>query len=213
MCRENEWKTNKLAKYSIYLFFRVLQERAKAKRAKERARLRKQQLLEQKMQQEANGFDDNGQPIILPSTINNADHIRSHSDPIEMDGDSYSDPIDLITNAAQQDPHGNNQMSRSHPAYNNPMAHRGSEYYHAKQGSGTSRDSFLFTDENYSNPIDMVKSGGGGGGHHSNTRRSDHSNGSRRAGSADDDSGSYNGPARPSKLDLRGPLSRPAQPM
>lgn len=157
-------------------------------------------MLEQKMHQEANGIDDGSQ------MAGNAEHARSHSDPIEMDGDSYSDPIDLITNASSQE-HGN-QMSRSHPAYNNPMAHRGAEYYHAKQGSGASRDSFLFTDENYSNPIDMVKSQ-----HHSNSRRSDHSGGSRRAGSADEDSSSYNGPARPSKLDLRGPLSRPAQPM
>lgn len=152
------------------------------------------------MQQDG-GADESGAVQPLP------EHARSRSDPLEMDGDSYSDPIDLITNPGPD--HG--LMSRSHPTYNNPMAQRAGEYYHAKQGSGASRDSLPFSDENYSNPIDMVKSG-----HHSSSRRSDQSNSLRRDDDvyiSPSDSGSCNGPARPSKLELRGPLNRPAQPM
>lgn len=129
-------------------------------------------------------------------------HSRSQSDPAEMDGDSYSDPIDLIANP-------NAEMSRSHPAYNNPMAHRAGEYYHVKQGSGASRDSLMYSDENYSNPIDMVKN------QHQSSRRENASGAVRR----EDDlyispsESSYSGPSRPSKLELRGPLNRPSQPM
>lgn len=155
------------------------------------------------MQQEGGGAAAAGEyGAVVP------EHLRSRSDPLEMDGDSYSDPIDLIANPAQD----HNNMSRSHPAYNNPMAHRAGEYYHAKQGSGASRDSLLFSDENYSNPIDMVKSH-----HQAGSRRSEHSNSLRRDDEvyiSPSESGSYNGPAtRPSKLELRGPLNRPAQPM
>lgn len=149
---------------------------------------------EQKQQQEG---AENGAQLI-------PEHSRSKSDPVEMDGDSYSDPIDLITN-----PNQDHNMSRSHPSYNNPMAHHASEYYHVKQGSGTSRDSLLYSDENYSNPVDMVKNP-----QLANLR--DNSNSLRRDDevyNSPAENSNYNSPIRPSKLELRGPLNRPAQPM
>lgn len=151
-------------------------------------------MLEQKMQQE--GAEIGAQ--LIP------EHSRSKSDPVEMDGDSYSDPIDLITN-----PNPDQNMSRSHPSYNNPMAHRAGEYYHVKQGSGTSRDSLMYSDENYSNPVDMVKSP-------QQANRRDHTSSLRRDDevyNSPTENSNYNSPVRPNKLELRGPLNRPAQSM
>lgn len=69
-------------------------------------------------------------------------HTRSHSDPNDIEHDSYSDPIDLIQareNARQaQQVNGN--------------------YAHSKQSSGASRDSLFHSDENsYSNPVDSLR--------------------------------------------------------
>lgn len=66
-------------------------------------------------------------------------HHRRHSDLVDMEHDSYSDPIDLI--------HTQENAKQSLPP---------SEYVHSKQNSDASRESYLFTDDSYSNPIDMM---------------------------------------------------------
>lgn len=66
-------------------------------------------------------------------------HTRSHSDSNDIEHDSYSDPIDLI-NARE----------------NAKQSYQSGEYFHSKQSSGASRDS-LFSDENYSNPVDSLR--------------------------------------------------------
>ena len=66
-------------------------------------------------------------------------HTRSHSDSNDIEHDSYSDPIDLI-NARE----------------NAKQSYQAGEYFHSKQSSGASRDS-LFSDENYSNPVDSLR--------------------------------------------------------
>lgn len=136
------------------------QEKAKAKRAKERARLRKQQQLQQQQDLE---HDENGTGSVSPS------HSRTQSDPTDMDGDSYSDPIDLIT------------------ARENGK-HRPNEYFHSKQSSGASRDS-LFSDENYSTPIDILKSS---------------AQSPKSVSSNDSNYVALPPPARPTKLEIRG---------
>lgn len=67
-------------------------------------------------------------------------HHRQHSDLADPEHDSYSDPIDLIN------------------AQENANKHRppSAEYVHSKQNSDASRDSYLYTDDSYSNPIDMM---------------------------------------------------------
>lgn len=86
-----------------------------------------------------------------------------------MDGDSYSDPIDLIT------------------ARENGK-HRPNEYFHSKQSSGASRDS-LFSDENYSTPIDILKSS---------------AQSPKSVSSNDSNYVALPPPARPTKLEIRG---------
>lgn len=156
-CENKSHKTN---------FFRSQQEKAKAKRAKERARLRKQQQLQHQQPQSEHGsqheYDENGRQSVSPN------HSRTQSDPADMDGDSYSDPIDLIT------------------ARENGK-HRPTEYFHSKQSSGASRDSFIYNDENYSNPIDILKG----------------SAQSPKSVSSNDSNYNAIAPTRPTKLDIR----------
>lgn len=68
-------------------------------------------------------------------------HTRSHSDSNDIEHDSYSDPIDLI-NARE----------------NAKQSYQAGEYIHSKQSSGASRDSLFHSDENYSNPVDSLRS-------------------------------------------------------
>lgn len=68
-------------------------------------------------------------------------HTRSHSDPNDIEHDSYSDPIDLIQ--ARENARQTSQLS---------------EYVHSKQSSSASRDSLFHSDENsYSNPVDSLR--------------------------------------------------------
>lgn len=141
------------------------QEKAKAKRAKERARLRKQQQLQQQQEYGSQPeYDENGP---YPESVS-PNHSRTQSDPADMDGDSYSDPIDLIT------------------ARENGK-HRPMEYFHSKQSSGASRDSLIYSDENYSNPIDLLKG----------------SAQSPKSVSSNDSNYNAAAPSRPTKLDIR----------
>lgn len=142
----------------------ILQEKAKAKRAKERARLRKQQQLQQ--QQDQQEYDENGH---YPENVS-PNHSHTQSDPTDMDGDSYSDPIDLITVR---------ENGKQRPA----------EYFHSKQSSGASRDSLFYSDENYSNPIDILKS----------------SSSAQSPRSVSSNDSNYNAAplSRPTKLDIR----------
>lgn len=67
-------------------------------------------------------------------------HTRSHSDSNDIEHDSYSNPIDLIS--ARE---------------NAPQLYQPEEYFHSKQSSGASRDSLFHSDENYSNPVDSLR--------------------------------------------------------
>lgn len=109
-----------------------------------------------------------------------------------MDGDSYSDPVDMIP------PGGNHKQH-----YQNMGAYRPGEYHHSKQSSGTSRDSQMYSDENYSNPIDLIQE----------PASPNRTNSSERARKKDDMyvtpiDGSYNSPPRPNKPDVRGQYNR-----
>lgn len=107
-------------------------------------------------------YDENGH---YPESVS-PNHSRTQSDPTDMDADSYSDPIDLIT------------------ARENGK-HRPAEYFHSKQSSGASRDSFIYNDENYSNPIDILKAS------------------AQSPKSVSSNDSNYNAPTRPTKLDIR----------
>lgn len=115
-------------------YYRIFQEKAKARRAKERARLRKQQQQQEKMQQEA---AEAAQYVENSSAVS---HTRSHSDSNDIEHESYSNPIDLI----------NAQENVKH-------TFQAGEYFHSKQSSGASRDSLFHSDENYSNPVDSLR--------------------------------------------------------
>lgn len=110
----------------------LFQEKAKARRAKERARARKQQLQQERMQQEAEAVS-----IMESSQIS---HSRSHSDSNDIEHDSYSDPIDLVT-----------------VRENAKHSYQSGEYLHSKQSSSASKDSLFQNEENYSNPIDSLR--------------------------------------------------------
>lgn len=106
---------------------KMLQERekAKAKRAKERAR-QKRELMKQQQHHE------------------NGEHHRDQNDP---DGDSYSNPVDML----QNEPHRRHQQSPEN----------GQQYLHQKQSSYNSQSSAGSyyqhqSDDSYSNPVDMV---------------------------------------------------------
>uniref|UniRef100_A0A1B0DHY1 Coiled-coil domain-containing protein n=1 Tax=Phlebotomus papatasi TaxID=29031 RepID=A0A1B0DHY1_PHLPP len=170
---------------------RMLQdrERAKAKRAKERAKLKKQQQ-QQQLEEEARGSEK--QPMLEP------------------DGDSYANPVDFIEN---------NHM---HQEYQRDRR----EYFEESRGNsgGLPYDQFgrnsILNDENYSNPVDMlmpssndtdqvkvsinVKKQTAG------AKKQDEHFGFPMSGSAS--ANSYQGPARPNHLDIRGPINRPAAP-
>lgn len=88
------------------------------------------------MQQEA----EEGAQGLEPS-IAHISHSRSHSDPNDIEHESYSDPIDLI----------NVRENAKH-------SYQSGEYFHSKQSSGASRDSLFQNDENYSHPIDSLRS-------------------------------------------------------
>lgn len=144
---------------------RMLQERerAKAKRAKERARQRK---LAQKQQDDlvAGGGGISDQPESLSPS-----HSRTQSDPAQqlLDNDSYSDPVDLIPN--QSYPRNGKMMSQSmisssgnHGQQNSISSTHSQDSTSAGGGDHHNyyRDSMQMyaTDENYSNPIDLIKS-------------------------------------------------------
>lgn len=161
-----------------------VQERAKAKRAKERARQRK---LQQKQEESENL---------------NPYHSRTRSDPLDVDADSYSDPIDLIppyegAKSIQPSQHANTQLNGTRVQQD---AHN--MYY---------RDAVNLYDVNYSNPVDLIRS----------TSRSPTYSGSvnkggyhRQDGDMYDhpiNDGEYTGPKRPNNLDIRH-LNRPHQP-
>lgn len=85
---------------------------------------------------------ESNENINLNNSSISPSHSRSASDPADLDVDSYSDPIDLI----------------AHREHAKQQAYRPGEYVHSKQSSGASRDSYIYSDENYSNPVDMLRS-------------------------------------------------------
>lgn len=100
---------------------KMLQERekAKAKRAKERARQKREMMKQQQL--------ENG----------------DHRDPSDPDGDSYSNPVDML----QGESHRRHQQSPE-------------QYLHQKQSSYNSQSSggsyHQHLDDSYSNPVDMM---------------------------------------------------------
>lgn len=197
---------------------RMLQERerSKAKRAKERARQRK---LAQKQQDE---LSNNDQPASL-----SPNHSRTQSDPAQMlDTESYSDPVDLLSNQSSYHQNGKpSMMSHSMISSN----HQSSSLHSQDSASGADRqhyyrDSMYITDENYSNPIDLIKSSitpqKPQYHHQSAAVNVKKQTGSYRRDNddiyqlpVDDTSGGgsidNNGPIRPNNLEIRGPLNRP----
>lgn len=105
---------------------KMLQERekAKAKRAKERARQKRELMKQQQM--------ENGEA----------------RDPSDPDGDSYSNPVDMLQSEAhrrhQQSPEGGHQYSHQKQSSYNSQSSGGS--YHLQHQN----------DDSYSNPLDMV---------------------------------------------------------
>lgn len=124
-------------------------------------------------------------------------HSRSHSH--DSEGDSYSNPVDLLPPNESQ---FINSQQRNHH-----------EYYHQRDNSGNSqgsgggyyRDSIH--DENYSNPIDMLREEQAAGGPNIKVNI----NIKKQMGAVGGPS-EYQGPARPNHLEIRGPLNRPAAP-
>lgn len=129
----------------------------------------------------------------------NPSHSRTHSEP--ADGDSYSDPIDLIAN---HEGSKSSQSSRSTTSQQNVQQSQAHNMYY--------QDAVNLYDVNYSNPVDLVRS----------TSRSPTSSGagSKQSGNYrhDDDmyerpinDVEYSGPKRPNNLDIRH-MNRPHQP-
>lgn len=117
---------------------KMLQERekAKAKRAKERAR-QKRELMKQQQQQ-------NGQPV----------------DPQDLDGDSYSNPVDMLQ---ANDPNYNRRYQHSPDSQQHQL--QMPNHHHQKQssynsqssgGSGYNHNHQSSNDDSYSNPVDMM---------------------------------------------------------
>lgn len=132
------------------------------------------------MQQES---PENGVPNTANGSSISPSHSRSASDPAEPEGDSYSDPIDLI-------PH------REHAKHS--AAYRPGEYVHSKQSSGASRDSFIYSDENYSNPVDMLRAAATGGSSRSSVKSSESNT-----------EPALPPPCRQTKTEARGAISKP----
>lgn len=172
--------------FQLVWFISVIffQERAKAKRAKERARQRK---LQQKQEE---------------SDSVSGSHSRSHSEP--ADGDSYSDPIDLIAN---HDGSKSSQLNRSTNSQQNGNVQHSQAHHMYYQ------DAVNLYDVSYSNPVDLVRSTSrsptscGAGSKQSGIYRHDDDMYERPI----NDHAEYNGPKRPNNLDIRH-MNRPHQP-
>lgn len=115
-----------------------------------------------------------------------------------MDGDSYSDPIDLI-DGSKSSQSGHSTISQQNGNPQQTQAHN--MYY---------QDAVNLYDVNYSNPVDLVRS----------TSHSPTTSGNKQSGNYrhDDDmyerpinDVEYTGPKRPNNLDIRH-LNRPHQP-
>lgn len=105
---------------------RMLQERekAKAKRAKERAKQKKEMMKQQQMQQQQN---------IGPTDL-------------DADGDSYSNPVDMVKNERRHlQPQDGQFLHSKQSSYNSQSS--GGSYQHHRQSSN---------DDSYSNPVDLV---------------------------------------------------------
>lgn len=205
---------------------RMLQERerAKAKRAKERARQRK--LAAQKQQDElAAGGGGSDQPESLSPS-----HSRTQSDPAQL-LEPYTDPVDLIPNQSYQQNGSNKIMSQSmvssvgnHGQQNSISSSHSQDSTAGDHRHNYYRDSMQMyvNDENYSNPIDLIKSTA----HHQHQSSSAAVNVKKQTGSYRRDTDdiynlpvddtrigaaggggsidSNNGPMRPKNLDIRG---------
>lgn len=100
---------------------RMLQERekAKAKRAKERAKQKKEMMKQQQQQ-------------IGPTDL-------------DADGDSYSNPVDMLKNDIQRRPDGLSAQHQKQSSYNSQSS--AGSFQHNRQSSN---------DDSYSNPVDMM---------------------------------------------------------
>lgn len=171
----------------------------KAKRAKERARLKKLQLQQQQQQQQSENVGSSDPPSL---------HSRTQSDPTTDDGDSYSNPVDSLRQKGDYPRRQQNQHNR----------HDRHEYYHQRESSDTSFNSRgePYGEENYSNPIDMIRKEGSGATKKQPMppphRRDDEIYVLPTGGSGQQQHTDYHGPTRPNQLELRGPLNRPAPP-
>lgn len=194
---------------------RMLQEREKlkAKRAKEKARLKKIQQLQSDFPK--NHPEDGGSGGVIPDP-DYPSHSRSISDPHDLEGDSYSTPIDLITSTEMAASSGQPLLRKSNQM---PLPNQ-RDYYNPRENNG---DYYReqFSDENYSNPVDMVRANESGASPKipQNSKKGIVKRDDEMyilpvagAGAIGGAVGEYQGPIRPNQLDLRGPLNRPAQP-
>lgn len=169
---------------------RMLQEREKikAKRAKEKAKLKKIQLQLQLQQQQVEQLHIQQQldPPYIPGDKFIPTHNQLLIQPnglVGLDGDSYSTPIDLLPTGEGP------QFIR-----NNPNVH----------------DSYLQSEENYSNPVDMIRKDGAQ--QKIIEKREDEIYVLPVSATANPNLDNHPTPIRPNQLDLRGPLNRPSQP-
>lgn len=180
---------------------KMLQERekAKAKRAKERARLKKEALRQQQLQEQQHQSQiENGM---------NGEHNQHSNDAQEMDGDSYSNPIDMLK---PNDAYFSRKNQQSPDVYlNHHHQKQSSMQSHSSGGSHHGHHSQQY-DESYSNPIDMLQ----GASHHNHKARKHHQYSDRER----DDiyvlpvESEHKPATRPNHLELRGQLNRPANP-
>lgn len=108
---------------------KMLQERekAKAKRAKERARQKKELMKQQQQQQ-----------------IHNGEH--------DPEGDSYSNPVDMVSQ--MNDAQLNRRYQQSPDGGQSNYQHQKQSSYNSRSSSGSYHQHF--NDDSYSNPVDMM---------------------------------------------------------
>lgn len=171
---------------------KMLQERekAKAKRAKERARLKKEMLRQQK-QAESDG---------TAGEISHS-HSSSHDRSEIMDGEPYSNPIDMLQ---PNDAYYARKNQQSPEVYLHHQHQKQSS--HSSGGSHHGQHSQQY-DESYSNPVDMLQQDHKISGHKKMPSDRERDDIYVLPVEADQKAA-----ARPNHLELRGAINRPAPP-
>uniref|UniRef100_A0A182S911 Uncharacterized protein n=1 Tax=Anopheles maculatus TaxID=74869 RepID=A0A182S911_9DIPT len=160
---------------------KMLQERAKAKRAREKARLKKEQRLQQqKQEQRPDGTVSEEDPVAFGEGGSSPGAADETGDAGAIVDASYSNPIDMLQQQQQQQlrppklisPTGSASGARGYygppvpvPSTEHPLHNHRTQGSISSHGSGSGsingshqhHPQQAITDENYSNPIDMIK--------------------------------------------------------